>query len=64
MGGYFMPRPNTVSDEHFSKELELRLSRLENPTEQGADFDRFCWFWLITLGLVAPALLVLAWSLA
>ncbi len=45
-------------------ELERRLKALEDPAAQGADFDGFSWFWLISLGLVGPAIiLVFGWGL-
>lgn len=44
-------------------ELEARIRVLEDPAQQGADFDRSTWFWLVVLGLVVPVLAV-AWGVA
>jgi hypothetical protein len=35
-------------------ELERRVRLLEDPSNQGADFDASSWFWLIVLGIVVP----------
>jgi hypothetical protein len=35
-------------------ELERRVLLLEDPANQGADFDAGSWFWLIVLGIVVP----------
>ncbi len=44
-------------------ELERRLKALEDPAAQGADFDGRSWFWLISLGLVGPILiLIVGWG--
>ncbi len=45
------------------QELEARLSVLEAATAR-ADFDAFSWFWIVVLGAVLPAvLLVVGWYL-
>jgi hypothetical protein len=45
------------------QELEARLSALEAGTAQ-ADFDAFSWFWMLLLGALLPAvLLVVGWCL-
>ncbi|UVJ45576.1 hypothetical protein NVV94_08470 [Pseudomonas sp. LS1212] len=45
-------------------ELERRLRLLENPAEQGEDFDGMSWFWLLLLGVVLPIVaLVAGWNL-
>ncbi|MFG1404317.1 hypothetical protein [Xanthobacter sediminis] len=36
-------------------ELEARIRVLEDPSQQGADFDGKTWFWLVVLGIVVPA---------
>ncbi len=41
-------------------ELERRLRLLEDPAEQGEDFDGMSWFWLLLLGLVLPAVALVA----
>ncbi|HEX9447360.1 MAG TPA: hypothetical protein VF920_05245 [Dongiaceae bacterium] len=47
----------------LSPELERRVAVLEDPAQQGADFDGSSWFWLILLGIVGPlALLVWGWN--
>ncbi|MBL8789923.1 MAG: hypothetical protein JNM45_05450 [Rhizobiales bacterium] len=47
--------------EKLNPELERRLKALENPAEQGADYDTVSWFWLIFLGVVLPVI-VLIWG--
>jgi hypothetical protein len=45
------------------QELESRLSALEAGTAR-ADFDAFSWFWMVLLGVLLPAvLLVVGWRL-
>ncbi|WP_459729065.1 hypothetical protein [Pseudomonas sp. MHK4] len=41
-------------------ELERRLRLLENPAEQGEDFDGASWFWLLLLGVFLPILALIA----
>ncbi|MBK5356455.1 hypothetical protein JFU37_28800 [Pseudomonas sp. TH41] len=41
-------------------ELERRLRLLENPAEQGEDFDATSWFWLLLLGVVLPIIALIA----
>ncbi|WP_178119471.1 hypothetical protein [Pseudomonas sp. SCB32] len=41
-------------------ELERRLRLLEDPDEQGDDFDAMSWFWLLLLGLVLPVVALVA----
>jgi hypothetical protein len=48
-----------MSDE-LPPELERRVALLEDPAEQGADFDAFSWFWLVFLGVALPVVLILA----
>jgi len=49
--------------EELPPELQRRIRSLENPAEQGRDFDRVSWAWLILLGVVTPVLLLLwGWS--
>lgn len=47
--------------ERLNPELERRLKALENPAEQGEDYDATSWLWLIALGLVLPVI-VLIWG--
>jgi hypothetical protein len=42
-------------------ELERRVASLEIPQNQGAGFGTADWLWLIALGVVGPALL-LVWG--
>jgi hypothetical protein len=41
-------------------ELERRLRALASPDEQGHDLDRFSLFWLLTLGIALPAVVLAA----
>lgn len=41
-------------------ELERRLRLLENPAEQGEDFDATSWFWLLLLGVLLPIIALIA----
>jgi hypothetical protein len=41
-------------------DLEQRLAALERGHGCGEDFDRASWFWLVLLGVVIPALMLLA----
>jgi hypothetical protein len=51
-----------MADE-LPAELEERISALENPAQQGSDFDLRSWLWLILLGLALPlSLLVWGWE--
>ncbi|HVO03998.1 MAG TPA: hypothetical protein VMT54_17500 [Candidatus Cybelea sp.] len=51
-----------MATEGIPAELERRISLLENPANQGEDFDGASWFWLIVLGLVLPvAILIVGW---
>jgi hypothetical protein len=43
-------------------ELERRIAILEDPANQGAEFDASSWMWLLVLGLLMPiAILVWGW---
>ena len=47
----------------LSQELEARLTALEAGTARG-DFDAFSWCWMVLLGVLLPAvLLVVGWCL-
>ncbi len=48
-----------MSSTVLPAELEARIRVLEDPAQQGADFDRTTWFWLVVLGIVVPAIAVL-----
>lgn len=51
--------------EPVADDLEMRLRALESGGQQGEDFDARSWFWLILLGVVIPALLlVVGWYCA
>lgn len=47
--------------EKLNPELERWLKALENPAEQGGDYDSTSWFWLLFLGVVLPVI-VLIWG--
>ncbi len=42
-------------------ELEARIRVLEDPANQGGEFDRQSWIWLLLLGVVLPAI-VFVWG--
>ena len=43
--------------------LEERVAALEDPAQQGSDFDTASWVWLILLGVALPlALLLWGWA--
>jgi hypothetical protein len=42
-------------------ELERRIAILEDPANQGAEFDTSSWMWLLVLGLLLP-IVVLVWG--
>jgi len=51
-------------NEFASDELESRLAAIDSGEQQGEDFDASSWFWLIALGVVVPAgLLLIGWWL-
>ncbi len=45
--------------EPLPAELERRIAALESGAETGADFDVASWVWMILLGVLLPALLLL-----
>lgn len=45
-------------NEEAAAELERRLVLLSDPAHQGEDFDAASWFWLVLLGIVLPAGLI------
>ncbi len=48
--------------QQLPAELERRLAILEDPREQGSDFDGLSWFWLLVFGLALPvACFILGW---
>jgi hypothetical protein len=50
--------------EKLNAELERRLKILENPAEQGEDYDAASWTWLVILGVILPVIaLVWGWQL-
>ncbi|MCT8329605.1 hypothetical protein [Albidovulum sediminis] len=52
-----------MARETLHPELERRLAVLEKPENQGAGFGGIDWVWLMVLGVVGPALLLLwGWS--
>ncbi len=52
----------SAARERLEAELERRIAALESGTDAGADFDVRSWFWMVLLGIVGPAaLLVWGW---
>ena len=45
--------------EELDPELERRVAALESGAEAGTDFDAASWFWMVMLGVVGPAVLLL-----
>ncbi|MDR0808028.1 MAG: hypothetical protein LBE86_02690 [Gemmobacter sp.] len=45
--------------EKIHPELERRLRILENPENEGRDFDGLAWAALIGLGIVLPIIIIL-----
>lgn len=41
--------------EKLNPELERRLKALENPAEQGGDYNSTSWFWLLFLESCCPS---------
>jgi hypothetical protein len=51
-----------MARERLDPELERRIAALESGTDAGADFDVRSWLWMVLLGIVGPAaLLVWGW---
>jgi hypothetical protein len=51
-----------MTTESIPAELERRLRLLENPANQGEDFDGGSRFWLLALGLALPVvILIIGW---
>ena len=48
-----------MSTHRVSPDLERRIAALEVASNQGAGFTGVDWIWLIALGIVGPALLLL-----
>ena len=65
MTGQPAERPATLTSmarERLDPELERRIAALESGTDAGADFDVRSWLWMVLLGIVGPAaLLVWGW---
>lgn len=40
-------------------DLERRIAALESGSDAGSDFDAASWFWMVLLGIVGPALLLI-----
>jgi hypothetical protein len=47
-----------MAQQSFNPELERRIAELEVEANQGTGFTPIDWFWLISLGVVGPALLL------
>ncbi len=50
-----------MTKQTIHPELERRLATLEQPQAQGDGFGMVDWVWLVALGIVGPALL-LVWG--
>lgn len=50
-----------MAAERLNPELERRLKALENPAEQGEDYDAASWLWLLLFGVILP-IIALAWG--
>lgn len=50
-----------MGNERLHPDLERRIVELEREANQGAGFTAIDWFWLISLGIIGPALL-LVWG--
>lgn len=48
-----------MSSSALPPELERRILELENPENQGEGFTGADWLWLIALGVVGPAILLM-----
>ena len=49
-------------ESEIPKELLRRIELLEDPANQGAEFNASTWFWMLALGIALPAaLIVWAW---
>jgi hypothetical protein len=54
------PAPSaSATREPLDPELERRVAALESGAEAGTDFDAASWFWMVMLGVVVPAALLL-----
>jgi hypothetical protein len=49
----------SAAREALDPELELRVAALESGAEAGTDFDAASWLWMVMLGVVGPAVLLL-----
>lgn len=53
-----------MAAQKLNPELERRLKALEDPAEQGEDYDAASWAWLLFLGVVLPVIaLIWGWQL-
>ena len=54
--------PSPVPREVLGRALEDRIAALENLRDADTGFDAASWFWLVLLGILGPAaLLVWGW---
>jgi hypothetical protein len=52
-----------MAHETLPAELEQRIAVLEKPENQGAGFGGIDWVWLMVLGVIGPALILIwGWS--
>ena len=57
-GGSAATTGASATHESLDPELERRIAALESGTDAGQDFDVASWFWMVLLGVVGPAALV------
>jgi hypothetical protein len=48
-----------MTSQELSPELERRIASLEDEDNQGTSFTGIDWLWLVLLGIVGPALLLI-----
>jgi hypothetical protein len=48
-----------MAQERLHPELERRIKLLEDPANQGADYDAVAWAALIGLGVILPIIAIL-----
>ena len=56
-------RATLALNEQFDVELERRVALLEQPENQGRDYDAVAWLILLLLGVVVP-IIALYWGRA
>lgn len=52
-----------MAADRLHPDLERRIAELERESNQGTGFTAVDWFWLVSLGVIGPALLLVwGWS--